>query len=186
MRSGDPRTTAKLCVGVTGHIGLTAESQRLIFDDLVSLLRRHQVGHRMLHGITCLADGADRLFARAIQTCAGTFEVVLPEVPDSRRETHRLLGQAHKVTTVRGRARPAARYAAASARVVKKCDVLIAVWDGEPDGGPGGTAHTVARARRLGVPVEIVWPQGAERRQVGGGSMSPSSRPPAKAARTSG
>lgn len=186
MSVGRQQPGGVLCVGVTGHIRLTAQSRRLIFEDLVSRLRRHQAGHRVLHGVTCLADGADRLFARAIRACAGTFDVILPEQPDSRRETGRLLRQARTVTTVPADPTPAVRYAAASEQVVRNCDVLIAVWDGTPDGEHGGTAHTVAQARRLGVPVEIVWPAGAQRRQVGGGSMSHSRRPPATADRTSG
>ena len=36
--------------------------------------------------------------------------------------------------------------------VVDHCDVLIAIWDGEPARGKGGTADTVLYARRTGCP----------------------------------
>jgi hypothetical protein len=42
-------------------------------------------------------------------------------------------------------------------------DRLVAVWDGLPARGVGGTAEVVADARELGLPVEVVWPAGAWR-----------------------
>ncbi|WP_159402102.1 hypothetical protein [Streptomyces sp. 3211.6] len=40
---------------------------------------------------------------------------------------------------------------------------LVAVWDGEPAWGYGGTAGVVAYAERMGVPARIFWPEGASR-----------------------
>lgn len=42
-------------------------------------------------------------------------------------------------------------------------DELIAVWDGKPARGYGGTADVVAYAERTGVPVRVLWPEGASR-----------------------
>lgn len=42
-------------------------------------------------------------------------------------------------------------------------DRLIAVWDGRPARGYGGTADLVAYARGLGVPVQVLWLAGAVR-----------------------
>jgi len=42
--------------------------------------------------------------------------------------------------------------------------VLVAVWDGDAQGGRGGTSATVALARDLGRTVHVVWPDGARRR----------------------
>ncbi|UJW36868.1 hypothetical protein L3Q67_02325 [Saccharothrix sp. AJ9571] len=41
--------------------------------------------------------------------------------------------------------------------------VVLAVWDGGPSSGHGGTADVVDAARERGLPVTIVWPDGAER-----------------------
>ena len=41
--------------------------------------------------------------------------------------------------------------------------MLVAVWDGQPARGLGGTADVVAYARQRGVPMEVIWPQGATR-----------------------
>lgn len=167
-------------IGVTGHIHLTAASRKPIYRALREVLARYD----RVHGVTCLAAGADRLFAQAVHECAGTFEVVL--TGGLRAGGDRLLRRASAVWRVPADVAPGDRYAAASERVLDRSDVLVAVWDGDPGGVHGGTAQTVARARERGLPVEVVWPDGAERAYVGGGSMSHSSRAPFAAARTSG
>ncbi|WP_395746493.1 hypothetical protein [Prosthecobacter sp.] len=43
--------------------------------------------------------------------------------------------------------------------MLEAVDVLIAVWDGEPPRGPGGTAQMVAQARAMGIPVLHIQPQ---------------------------
>ena len=47
--------------------------------------------------------------------------------------------------------------------VVDRSSVLLAVWDGQPSRGLGGTADVVAYARQRGVPVTVIWPEGASR-----------------------
>jgi len=51
----------------------------------------------------------------------------------------------------------------ASRFMVDNADRLIAVWDGEPARSYGGTADVVTYAREKGVPVSVVWPEGASR-----------------------
>jgi hypothetical protein len=46
---------------------------------------------------------------------------------------------------------------------VDRSSVLVAVWDGQPARGLGGTADVVAYARQRGVPMEVIWPRGATR-----------------------
>lgn len=52
---------------------------------------------------------------------------------------------------------------AASVEMLKHADLLFAVWDGLPARGFGGTADVVAHARKAGVPVIVIWPNGAHR-----------------------
>jgi hypothetical protein len=47
--------------------------------------------------------------------------------------------------------------------VVDRSSVLIAVWDGQPSRGLGGTADVVTYARQRGVPITVIWPKGASR-----------------------
>jgi hypothetical protein len=54
-------------------------------------------------------------------------------------------------------------YMAASEYVLDEVDAMVAVWDGGPSGGHGGTADVVAAARRRGLAVTVVWPEGAGR-----------------------
>ncbi|MEV5731635.1 hypothetical protein AB0N50_38930 [Streptomyces pharetrae] len=66
---------------------------------------------------------------------------------------------------------PAARCVAAarllptagSEILVGVVDELLAVWDGKPARGYGGTADVVAYAQRQGTAVRVLWPQGASR-----------------------
>jgi hypothetical protein len=51
----------------------------------------------------------------------------------------------------------------ASVRMIEQADALVAVWDGKPARGYGGTADVVDAAREQGVPVTVVWPEGATR-----------------------
>jgi hypothetical protein len=51
----------------------------------------------------------------------------------------------------------------ASRHMLADADVLLAVWDGQPARGYGGTADVVNAARDQGIPVTIVWPAGAMR-----------------------
>ena len=52
---------------------------------------------------------------------------------------------------------------AAGKLLVDSCDTLVAVWDGAPARGPGGTADIVAYAREHDRPVHVIWPPGASR-----------------------
>jgi hypothetical protein len=52
---------------------------------------------------------------------------------------------------------------AAGQVVVDRSERLVAVWDGKPARGIGGTADIVSYARQKGVPVAVVWPEGAAR-----------------------
>jgi hypothetical protein len=55
-------------------------------------------------------------------------------------------------------------YAAANEALLADVDTLVAVWDGAPPDGKGGTGDTVEVARERGIPVTVVWPDGAARR----------------------
>jgi hypothetical protein len=51
----------------------------------------------------------------------------------------------------------------ASKAVIGQAGELVAVWDGQPVRGYGGTADVVAYASEHGTPVPMMWPHGAER-----------------------
>jgi hypothetical protein len=151
-------------IGVTGHVRLRPSAHRVIIRDLKRLLR----GYAGVHGVTCLAEGADRLFAEAVLACRGSFEAVLPvpeisAAPEEDRNLRALLRFASDVTKITVPGPPEASYEAASQEVVLRSDLLVAVWDGSDEGLRGGTAETVDFARQQGKDVRIVWPEGALR-----------------------
>lgn len=47
-------------------------------------------------------------------------------------------------------------YEAAGRYVVDHCDMLLAVWDGRPARGRGGTAEIIAYARRRERPLAVI------------------------------
>ncbi|MER7281514.1 hypothetical protein ABT369_44460 [Dactylosporangium sp. NPDC000244] len=155
-------------IGITGHTNLTDVGAELIYRALVQHLRSRDDGE--LIGVTCLADGADQLFARAVREVGGVYEVVLPApdyrrvVPiERRRDFDALLAGARKILpTGEARSGPAA-YVAANRIMLGRVEELIAVWDGLEHGDPGGTADVVTRARAADLPMTVIWPAGAER-----------------------
>jgi hypothetical protein len=154
-------------IGVTGHRS---------FDDVQDVVRRVD---RVLDDVcgrhdgaelevwSSLAEGADRLVVDLLLQRGGDLVVVLPLAADDYRndfadpgsaaEFDRLLALASDVRT----ATPAdalreAAYEAAGYELLGGVDVLVALWDGAPPRGRGGTAEVVAEARRRGREVVVV------------------------------
>jgi hypothetical protein len=156
-------------IGVTGHSNLTAVSLQLVADGIRAALDQHGIAD--LHGVTCLARGADQVFARVVLELGGVLEVVLPAAdyrdrkvkPDNAELFDELIGKAAIVHTMPFTKSNSDAYMAASQYVLSTVDTLIAVWDGEPAGDYGGTADVVVASRDAGVPVTVVWPAGAAR-----------------------
>jgi hypothetical protein len=46
---------------------------------------------------------------------------------------------------------------------VNRSDRLLAVWDGKPAQGLGGTGDIVAYAKSRGLPTTVIWPEGLVR-----------------------
>jgi hypothetical protein len=124
-----------------------------------------------LTGVSCIAPGADTIFAHAVLDLGGRLEVILPatdyrdDIDDAdTADFDGLLTLASSVRTLPFRAGSRIAYDAASrAMVNSELDGLYAVWDGKDDGAIGNTASVVAYARMVDVPVRIIWPAGAER-----------------------
>ena len=119
-------------------------------------------------GLSCLADGADQIFARAVTDLGGTLEAVIP----AAEYREKLLGESHPgyddlfaraAAVLRCRESTPESHMAASKLMVDQADELYAVWDGKPARAYGGTADVVAYAREHGTPVRVIWPNGAQR-----------------------
>ncbi len=122
--------------------------------------------------VSPLAEGADRLVARAVLAHGGLLEALLPmprveyekdfDTPESLAEFAGLLARAHRLETLDCSGlmagadyRPNA-YRNVGVETVKRCDILIALWDGKPSRGVGGTADIMALALEQQKPVFIL------------------------------
>jgi hypothetical protein len=144
-----------LTVGITGHRKLEDPAAwKWVRRELTALLG----AVAPLTGITSLAIGADQLFAEVVLELKGDIEAVIP-FPDYERtftdETdltrYRLLKAASKrVEVLPDGANEDQAYLDAGRRVTDLSDLLVAVWDGQPARGLGGTADVVGYAARIG------------------------------------
>jgi hypothetical protein len=161
-------------LAITGHRGLSAELEAEV--DRLIRAAVDEAGARIgpdgghVVGVSCLADGADAVFARAVLDAGGSLVAVLPasEYRESLPEDYRpvydeLLARAGRVVRLPYVTPDPHAYMEAGKRMVDESDSLLAVWDGRPGRGPGGTADVVAYARSRGVPVTVLWPDGAIR-----------------------
>jgi hypothetical protein len=100
-------------------------------------------------------------------------------VSGSLEEFRHLLSKAAKVTTLDGIPGHYDAYAGLGQVLVDQCDLLIAVWDGKPSRGSGGTANVIALARKSDLPIIRIdphskgdaWLENLERSDHGRGEL---------------
>jgi len=162
----------RIWVGVTGHRKLgDLERLSLEIERILERIRRMAPSAPTtpvrLGIVSPLAEGADRLVARAVlRDYDGALEAALPMAPDdyakdfttdaSRQEFFSLLDQARMIAVTPSTDNREEAYAQVGQYVVERCDVLVALWDGLPPRGVGGTADIVALAREQEVPLFLV------------------------------
>jgi hypothetical protein len=134
--------------------------------------------------VSPLAEGADRVVARAVLNCRNyrdtRLDAVLPlvvedyledfKIDNSKTEFHKLLTRCRRPIILRSVRIATEAQSADEAKllrnlayervgryVVDHCDVLIAIWDGEESRGRGGTAEIIKYAEEQGRPVIRIW-----------------------------
>jgi hypothetical protein len=156
-------------IGFSGHQGLSPATTDLVAAELRA--RLEPLAGQELVGVTMLGPGADQLFARIVLELGGHLYVVVPAKryrdgfgdPEARREYDRLYPTASYFEALEYVESTEDAHMAGGRVVVDRSARLLAVWDGQPARGHGGTADVVAYARERGVPVEVIWPEGATR-----------------------
>ena len=156
-------------IAVTGHMNLTADSVPLIYKAIIGALALYAADE--LTGISCLARGADCVFAQAVLDLGGKLEVLLPAAgyreqkvkPDHAPQFDELTGRATTVRIMPFKEANRVAYEATNEVLISTCDILFAVWDGQRGMDKGSTGSVVEYARSRDVPVEVIWPQGASR-----------------------
>jgi hypothetical protein len=127
--------------------------------------------------ISSLAEGADRIAARAALEAGFALDVVLPcpapiyletFVDDASRQEFAALAARARATLILPLAgdsasplaeRLPATFEAAGLTTLAQSDILVAVWDGKPAEGRGGTGQIVEEAARRGAPIVVVDPE---------------------------
>lgn len=157
-------------IAISGHRGLSTEVTGLVDKAIRQHLAEHASGGTII-GLSCLADGADQLFARAVLDLGGHLEVVVPaeqyrdRLPvEAHADYDELIARATAVHRMDAVESTSSAHQAASVEMLKRVDRLFAVWDGQPSRSYGGTADVVAAAHELGLPVTVIWPAGATRK----------------------
>ncbi|MGW6332443.1 hypothetical protein [Nocardia rhamnosiphila] len=153
-------------IAVTGHMNITAETAVLVREEIARRLAEVPD----LVGVSCIARGADSVFAQAVLEAGGRLEVVLPSrnyreakvKPGHVPVFDELVARASEVHVMDFEETGREAYEAANEALLGSADRLIAVWDGE-GGEAGGTGSVVKLARERGLAVDVVWPEGAAR-----------------------
>ena len=158
-----------ITVGVTGHRDIAHDQVHAIKQEICSILEdiRKRAPASPLLILSSLAEGADRLVVEvAAERFGAEYAAVLPrpaedyrqdfQSPESVSEFDRLLARARYVT-VQGSSAPLDSsdketmnnaYLRAGAWVSLHSHVVIALWDGRPSRGLGGTADIVELRKR--------------------------------------
>jgi hypothetical protein len=184
MNIAAPAPSLGFSVGIVGHrtdrienwdavraridevLGKIQAALDTVADDPLFMAGRHK-----LRLVSALAEGTDRIAAQAALDLGQVLEVVLPFEPeeyekdfaeDAVEDFRELLAQASAVITLDGRntGRPMA-YEASGYTMLDNCDLLIAVWDGQPGRGRGGTREMLDQAARRSMPVVLMPPDGS-------------------------
>lgn len=188
MTAAPPRALPVLQIGFSGHRSLPdadpAQLQARLGEVLAEIERAARAAlaggwpglppaeapsRLELRGLTALAAGADRFMARAILAAGWPLVAPLPFAREIYRndfsgaediaEYDALLDRAAMVHEMDGIAGRTDAYRAVGRVTLEQSDILVTVWDGSLERGPGGTAEVVREARATDIPVIVIEPK---------------------------
>jgi len=160
-------------VGVTGHRRDRIGHDRLAWVEAQTTTVMEAIEAACdapLRLISSLADGADSIAAAIALKRAWPVDAVLPfsradfaqdqDPADQAAFLHHVASarDCFELAARRSENGDAAAYERAGRLVLSQSDVLIAVWDGKPSRGRGGTPQIVAEAVAIGMPVIVIDP----------------------------
>ena len=150
-------------LGITGHQRLDDPiGWRWVEGALTKILDDAETP---LVGVSSLAIGTDQLFASLVVHRDGKIHVIIPFAgyervfdADHVHAYREMLAKAALVQVLQTPGTDEDAYLAAGRRVVELVDLMIAVWDGQPAKGKGGTGDIVIFAAEQGVPLVHINP----------------------------
>jgi len=152
-----------IVVGFSGHRSIA--DSKVIGDSISAALDDLASKCGAMVAVSSLAKGSDTLFVEEVVERKIPFLLVLPfpsdrfqqdfEAKDWQRVTPLLAKASHR-EEVSGTNSPDEAYMETGALIVDRADVVIAVWDGKPSNGLGGTGDVVDYSRALGKPLKWI------------------------------
>jgi hypothetical protein len=151
-------------IGFSGHrqIANPTGLAKAIAAALQSL-RTHAKGEWL--GLSSVAEGGDLLFVEQVRELGMSWHAILP-LPKAEFAkdftsaewdvVERILTNAEHVRVITENGSREDAYLDCGMATVDGADVLLAVWDGEPARGKGGTGDVVSYARSLGKPLVLI------------------------------
>jgi hypothetical protein len=154
---------ATVAIGFTGHRTLSDEAKcrKAILEYLE---QRKASTSALVYGISSVAAGGDLVFAESCLQLALPLCVLLPlPVEEFRKDfdaiswsrAERILRQAASIEVTGGNQSREECYYECGIETVQRCRLLLALWDGGPAQGLGGTENVVSFARGIGK--MVVW-----------------------------
>ena len=173
-----------ISVGITGHrwnkipsgeVGRISEQLKLVFAAIDLAVQQSRRGGSKFHSpivrlVSGLAEGADQMAIRS-RPKGWAVDAILPFpraryledfAPahatggiDRRLEFESALAQARSIVELPDQGDAVRGYQHLGEALLQESNLLVAVWDGDPAAGPGGTETVVTRALESGIPV--VW-----------------------------
>jgi hypothetical protein len=155
-------------IGVTGHQDIPRAARQLVRETVRNIVEALEPPRGLL---TSLAAGADQLVAREVLAAGGELHVIIPcagyaaTFGDAAvlQDFQSLVGEATDTEILAFTAPSEEAFWAAGKLVVYRCDVLLAIWDGTPARGLGGTGDVVRYAREQGRETCVIWPDSLRR-----------------------
>jgi hypothetical protein len=159
-------------IGFTGHRSLA--DQETAAQSISAALDGLTARFGSISAISSLAKGSDTAFVRELVRRKIPFRLVLPFPkerfkadfePKDWQDVEPLMTQAIHVEEVTGAESDEEAYMNAGIRIVDLADIIVAVWDGQPADGFGGTGDVVSYARALHKPLQCLNPVTGEETQ---------------------
>ncbi|MDJ0733759.1 MAG: hypothetical protein QNJ47_06670 [Nostocaceae cyanobacterium] len=151
-----------MIIGITGHQRLPNPSMWKWVEE--SMNCELDTITPPVTAVSSLAIGADQLFAKLVLQRGGSVHAIIPfanyqrtfDGDDLHIYQQLLKLVSFEILTTPGTDEDA--YLAAGQRIVELSDRIIAVWDGKPARGKGGTGDIVAYAIASGIPLVHINP----------------------------
>ena len=144
-------------IGITGHQELDQDSLwSWVKSELLVIIKDLAENKNEIVGISCLAIGADQLFAKLILSIDGQLLAIIPfsdyekTFKNNDLDNYKnVLKLAFKIEVLPKQSSNEESFFTAGKRVVELSDIILAVWDGKKAEGLGGTGDIVAYAKKI-------------------------------------